>query len=170
LNWNFTFPSYGSAVAQRNDLVKAAEQFQLELEINPNHTRTLELLETFGTNFYSGNQGNAALIDLSGSKPVFLILTTTPTVYTEQTQIPSETPLPNPTQTMNAMPMPQATRTTTATVTASSSIATSTSTPVKPTQEPTSGGQNEGKRFCGSIFLPAIGLLLLALFRYRLPR
>lgn len=170
LNWNFTFPSYGSAADQRNDLVKAAEQFYLALEISPNHTRTLKLLETFGTNFYNGDQGNAALIDLSGPKPVFLILTTTPTAHVGQIQVPSETPLPSPTQTVTATPLPQATRTITITVTASPSIATNTSTPVIPTQEPTSGVQNDSKRFCGSIFLPAIGLLLLALFRYRLPQ
>jgi hypothetical protein len=155
--WNGVFPTFGSKAQIRDDLVEALNQFRLALSINPNHPKTREALDSL--NAYGGD---TSLVDLSGSKPVFTALTTTPTAAPDPTEVATATANPSPTQPPTetpASPAASATAVETAQVTAAptqtnTAEALSTSTPAQK--------QPDGLKVCGVGLLPAGGLVWLA--------
>jgi hypothetical protein len=164
--WNAIYPAFGTKDQIRDDLVQALDQFRLALKINPNHPKTREALDSL--NAYGGD---TSLVDLSGPKPVFVALTTTPTAQAEQPQIPTgaaqvptavEIPSPTllptatlaaPTPTLTPAEITQATEPPAQKITA---VAAATATPAA---KPAARG------ICGAGLLPVAGLVWIALRR-----
>jgi hypothetical protein len=140
------------------DLLTACmTQLKQALAINPAHARTLELLQTM-----SGFQDG--IVDLSGARPDFLVLT--PGVYHTPTPWPTMTSTPAPTATAAATETPAATSTTAARPTSVSTAtlpAITASAYPAPSATPVPAKQ-PGLPICGAIFLP----LLLGFFIRRL--
>lgn len=159
--WNTYFASFGSNEELRNDLVLALDQLRLALEINPGHARSRAALEEFGGWYaYSG-----PIVDLSADPPIFLALTTTPTVIPTRPPIPTQTPLPSPTvpATKTVPPTPNPTPTVTAAVTVEAPA--TAAQVVEPTVPPTSApaGKNTGRGACAAGLLPVAALVLVSL-------
>ncbi len=163
--WNAAYSAFGSNIEKRDDLVKAAEQFSLALQINPNHARALEELD----NMRWFGSGGEPLVDLDGKKPVFLLLTTTPTAQPTEIAIIiqtattpfTETPLP---------PTPTATTAATAAITSTvftteiaSAPTAAGSTELDPTITPTPAGKAGGRFPCTAGLIPLVGMTWIAI-------
>lgn len=108
-------PIAGDAEDIHDSLVLAVKQLQRALEIHPNHPRAIELLQSLE----SWENAPQKIVDLSGARPNYLILTPggpTRTAAPTQTRTPfppSLTPTPtwtrNPTRTLTITPTPSAT-------------------------------------------------------------
>ncbi len=100
-NWNFASEIW---LPSNPDLLTTCMiQLQLAIQLNPSHIKTLHLLQ-----WMSNFEG---IVDLSGPKPDFLILTPgnyhTPTPWRIDTLMPS--PTSKPSATITPSPMPSAT-------------------------------------------------------------
>lgn len=165
LSWNTSFSSFGTPEDVRDDLVKALDQLRLALEINPRHARARTALEDLSS-WYSFT---GPIVDLSGNVPIYLALTTTPTVAPTQIPSPTSTPPPSPTiPTTQTLPPPPPTATITAAVQASSTLAQVVEETIPPTPAP-SGKSSAGRGLCGAGLLPAVGLVALSIWKRRLP-
>lgn len=157
--WNTYFFSFGSMEDLRDDLVQALDQLRLALEINPRHARARAALEEFGGWYaYTG-----PIVDLSGEVPVYLALTTTPTVIPTGTPAPTDTPPPSPTVPATETVRPTPTPTATAAITASLTATQAAEETLLPASTP--AGKSAGKGFCAAGLLPAAALVVLGLRR-----
>ncbi len=155
---NVEYGSFGNHREQRDDLVLAAEHLRLALQINPRHTRALETLGWM-ENWWMWDTGATPPVDLSGARPDFLILTTTPTARPEPTEIPTQTPLPSatppPTATQPAPPTATAPPPATAAPAVGAAV---TDAPAPTATGPAPAGEESGRRLCGAAALPFLAI------------
>ena len=152
----------GDYAEARDDLVRCADEVRRALEINPNQALAKQLLQDLSTQT-GWRPGEAAAVDLSGARPVYTVLTTTPTVR------PTDIPIPTATNTPEASATAAATETATeaaATATyASTATAPATRTPeaaaaqqeVAEEELPENENRPAGRGLCGTALLPLIG-------------
>jgi hypothetical protein len=140
-------------------------QLQLALKINPAHAKTLELLQWMSS-FQDG------IVDISGPKPDFLVLTPgnyhTPTPWSTMTDTPAPTSTATQVPSATVTPIPQASATLTPSLTQTPVlVGTALEGSTQPAYAAPSVTPAAAKKpslpICGAIFLP----LLLGLFVWR---
>lgn len=144
---NVEYASFGTDAERRDELVLAVEHLRLALVINPRHTRALEMLNAIG-HWWMWDEGAVPPVNLSGSRPDFLILTTTPTARPEPTDILTQTPLPSATLPPTAEPPPAAEET-----------AGAAETTISPPTPVSSDDGSARRTPCGAAALPLAAVL-----------
>ncbi len=133
------------------------EQIKQTLDINPNHQKAWELLRDIN-GWYPGAV-TSPLVDISGSQPIFLILTQQASTITvtpsltmiPETVVPTSTPSPKPSLTITVMATQQPPARTVSPVV----VSTSVTTPAKP--------RNPG--VCNSVTFLGMAMLFVILKR-----
>jgi tetratricopeptide (TPR) repeat protein len=175
---NAEYQSFGDNRQRRDDLVLAVDHLRQALAISPRHARALEMLDWIA-HWWLWEEEAAPPVDLSGSKPDFLILTTTPTARLESTEIPTQTPLPSATLPASATPPepPAATDAPAAETSTPAPIAAVTEAlaagtpaagePGQPETEPAPPQGGGARGLCGSAALPLAAVIGAGAWRRR---
>jgi hypothetical protein len=167
LCWSAFFEHPGTRLEARDDLVRCADEARRALELNPNQALAKQIVQDLSTQT-GWRDGEVPLVDLSGGRPVWTVLTTTPTARPEDTAtplspspMPPEAASPTPSHTPPAAPTALPSPTPEAIsqfATATPAPAADTPTPEAPPAAPTQAPARSGPGICGAALLPLLGL------------
>jgi hypothetical protein len=150
LIWNAFYPSFGGPEEVKEGLVLGVDHLRRALKISPDHMRANALLKQLA----EWPQAPQPVVDLSGAKPDFLILTPGGEAYTP---VPTQTRTPFP---PTLTPSPTWTRAPTRTPTLTATVKPTLTPPALITvvaeeaATPAAGGRSPG--ICGAALAPGM--------------